>query len=78
MYCALKHFTFMLKPLFWIDRVAGIILTEEDTFVADRQYFVSVKIEADAVGVTLEEYVDRFLEVFYEDACNLHAIIKRN
>ena len=32
----------------WIDRVAGIILTEEDTFVADRQYFVSVKIEADA------------------------------
>ena len=35
-----------------------------------------IKIEADAIGVTLEEYVDRYLEVFYEDPQKLYSIIE--
>ncbi|MBQ9710055.1 MAG: hypothetical protein IJV67_05490 [Clostridia bacterium] len=31
----------------WIDRVTGIMLTEEDTFVADREYIVNIMVEAD-------------------------------
>ena len=53
-------------------------ISERDIILSDALICSFLKIEADAVGVTLEEYVDRFLEVFYEDACNLHAIIKRN
>lgn len=34
-------------------------------------------IEAEAVGVTLEEYIDRFLDVFYDEPNKLGAIIKR-
>ena len=31
----------------WVDRTAGIVLTQDDEFVADREYFVSIMVEAD-------------------------------
>lgn len=40
---------------------------ERDLILSDAVVCAVLKIEADAVGVTLEEYVDRFLEVFYND-----------
>ena len=35
-----------------------------------------LSIEAEALGVTLEEYVDRFLDVFYDNSIKLDAIVK--
>ena len=35
-----------------------------------------LSIEADALGITLEDYVDRFLDVFYNDSTMLNEIIK--
>ena len=36
-----------------------------------------LSVEAEAVGVTLEEYVDRFLDVFYNEPSRLESIIER-
>ena len=38
---------------------------ERDLILSDAVVCSVLKIEADAIGITLEEYVDRFLEVFY-------------
>lgn len=35
-----------IRGVRWIDRVTGMRLTEEDTFVADREYIVNVMVEA--------------------------------
>ena len=40
---------------------------ERDTILADPIICAVLKIEAEKVGVPLEEYVDRFLEVFYNE-----------
>lgn len=37
-----------------------------------------LSVEAEAVGVTLEEYVDRFLEVFYSEPDLLYSIVNFN
>ena len=48
---------------------------ERDLILSDTIVCAVLKIEADAIGVTLEEYVDRYLEVFYEDPQKLYSII---
>ncbi len=40
--------------------------SEKDLILSDAILCAALKVEADAVGVTLEEYVDRFLEIFYK------------
>ena len=41
--------------------------SEKDLILSDAILSAVLKVEAEAVGVTLEEYVDRFLEVFYKE-----------
>ncbi|MBO5269256.1 MAG: AbrB/MazE/SpoVT family DNA-binding domain-containing protein [Clostridia bacterium] len=63
----------------------GILIHSEDYITAskyERARILSdvvvcavLKLEADAIGVTLEEYVDKFLEVFYEEPQKLYSVI---
>ena len=53
-------------------------INERDLILSDALICSFLKIEADAIGVTLEEYVDRFLEVFYKEPHNFHALVKLN
>lgn len=48
---------------------------EKDLILSDVIICAVLKIEADAVGVPLEEYVDRFLEVFYNEPHMLQPIL---
>ena len=36
-----------------------------------------LSIEAESVGVTLEEYVDRFLETFYSDPEKFNLLVQQ-
>ena len=36
-----------IKGIRWVDRYAGIILGEDDTFAADREYMLTIYVEAD-------------------------------
>ena len=49
---------------------------ERDTILADPIICAVLKIEAEKVGVSLEEYVDRFLEVFYKEPERLIPLVK--
>ena len=51
------------------------ITNERDIILADPIICAVLKIEADKVGVSLEEYVDRFLEVFYNEPHMLQPIL---
>ncbi len=48
---------------------------EKDLILSDAIVCAVLKVEADAVGVSLEEYVDRFLEVFYNEPHKLQSIL---
>ena len=48
---------------------------ERDIILADPIICAVLKIEADKVGVSLEEYIDRFLEVFYNEPQMLQPIL---
>ena len=47
----------------WIDRYAGLILKEDDTFLADREYMLTVMIEADED----HEYTSARKYVYFND-----------
>ena len=51
------------------------ITNERDIILADPIICAVLKIEADKVGVSLEEYIDRFLEVFYNEPQMLQSIL---
>ena len=51
------------------------IMNERDIILADPIICAVLKIEADKVGVSLEEYIDRFLEVFYNEPQMLQPIL---
>lgn len=51
------------------------ITNERDIIFADPIICAVLKIEADKVGVSLEEYIDRFLEVFYNEPQMLQPIL---
>ena len=51
------------------------ITNERDIILADPIICAVLKIEADKVGVSLEEYIDRFLEVFYNEPHMLQPIL---
>ena len=48
---------------------------DKELILSDTIMCAVLKLEADAVGVTLEEYVDRFLAVFYNESDKLQPII---
>ena len=58
--------------------VQMMIKNEKDLILSDAIICAVLKIEADKVGVSLEEYVDRFLEVFYNEPNNLQTILTIN
>ena len=51
------------------------ITNERDIILADPIICAVLKTEADKVGVSLEEYIDRFLEVFYNEPQMLQSIL---
>ena len=58
-------------------------MTSKMTKKIDRELILSdtlicsvLSIEAEALGITLEEYVDRFLDVFYYEPANLEKIFE--
>ena len=52
--------------------------TEERNLILSDCIICSVlSIEAEAIGITLEEYIDRFLDVFYNEPSRLESIIER-
>ena len=52
-------------------------INERDIVLSDTIICSVLKIEAEAVGVSLEEYVDRFLEVFYSAPENFNDLVKK-
>ena len=55
--------------------VQTMIKNDKDLILSDASICAVLKLEADKVGVTLEEYVDRFLEVFYNEPHKLLPIL---
>ena len=51
--------------------------SEKDMIFSDALLSAVLKVEAEAVGVTLEEYVDRFLEVFYKEPQKFYTILNK-
>ena len=51
---------------------------DKDLILSDVITCAVLKIEADAIGVTLEEYVDRFLEVFYKEPQKIYSILSKS
>ena len=45
---------------------------ERELILSDALICAVLEIEAEAIGVTLEEYIDRFLEVFYNKPSKLY------
>lgn len=55
-----------------------ITKNDKDLILSDVITCAVLKIEADAIGVTLEEYVDRFLEVFYKEPQKIYSILSKS
>ncbi len=51
---------------------------EREIILGDPVISRALGAEAESVGVSLEEYIDRFLEVFYSEPQKLYSLIKRN
>ena len=50
---------------------------EREYILSDPILCAALQVEADAIGVTLEEYVSRFLEVFYQDPQRFYALLEK-
>lgn len=48
---------------------------ERELILSDAILCAVLKIEADAIGATLEEYVERFLEVVYKEPEKFYSIL---
>ncbi len=55
--------------------VQTMIRSDKELILSDAIICAVLKVEADKVGVSLEEYVDRFLEVFYNEPHKLQSIL---
>ena len=47
---------------------------ERDLILSDTIMCAVLKRESDAIGITLEEYIDRFLEVFYTEPLRFYSM----
>ena len=50
---------------------------ERNFILSDVLICAALKVEADAVGVSLEEYVNKFLEAFYKDPENFYPLLNK-
>ena len=50
---------------------------DRELILSDSILCAVLSIEAESVDVTLEEYVDRFLEVYYNDPQNLDLLVQQ-
>lgn len=48
---------------------------ERDLILSDAIICAVLKMEADSIGVTLEEYTDRFLEILYKEPKKLLSVL---
>ena len=48
---------------------------ERELILSDPIISAVLKVEAESVGVTVEDYCDRFLESFYENPCTFTDIL---
>jgi hypothetical protein len=51
---------------------------EREAILSDAVLSMVLELEAESVGVSLEAYVDRFLEVFYSDSEKLLPLLNVN
>lgn len=51
---------------------------DKDLILSDVITCAVLKIEADAIEVILEEYVDRFLEVFCKEPQKIYSILSKS
>lgn len=49
---------------------------DRELILSDPILCAVLSIEAESVGVTLEEYIDRFLEVYYSDPARLDFLVQ--
>ena len=54
------------------------IINDKNLILTDALLCSFLEREAKSVGVTLEEYVDRFLSVFYSDPNGLYNVLTEN
>lgn len=50
---------------------------DKEIILSDSMLCAILSIEAGSVGVTLEEYVDRFLEMYYSNSKKFDLLVKR-
>lgn len=57
--------------------ISGKDIIERELILSDALICSVLAIEAEALGVTLEEYVDRFLEVLSNEPQKLYPILNK-
>ena len=58
--------------------IATMLKIEKEAILSDAVLSTVLELEAESVGVSLEAYVDRFLEVFYSDSEKLMPLLNVN
>ena len=58
--------------------IATMLKIEKEAILSDAVLCTVLELEAESVSVSLEAYVDRFLEVFYSDSEKLMPLLKVN
>lgn len=58
--------------------IATMLKIEKEAILSDAVLSTVLELEAESVGVSLETYVDRFLEVFYSDSEKLMPLLNVN
>lgn len=53
------------------------MMKDKDLILSDLILCAVLSIEAESVGVTLEEYVDRFLEAYYNHPESFNLLIQK-
>ena len=58
--------------------IATMLKIEKEAILSDAVLCTVLELEAESVGVFLEAYVDRFIEVFYSDSEKLMPLLNVN
>lgn len=56
--------------------ITTLKINERELILKDRAICEALKYEATAVGISLEEYVDRFLELFYAEPEKFYFLLR--
>ena len=51
---------------------------DKELILSDSLLCAVLSVEAESVGVSLEEYVERFLDAFYQDPTSFNLLIFQN